>query len=266
MYVPIDVDILDHPKLFDLSIYLNCTHLQAFVHLFSLWAWAMKYCEDGDLSNCTDAHLRNAAKWTDNGVSIKDALEDSGWLVDGKLHAWDRWAGKTLKSLEKDRRRKQEERDKKGTSKKRPRTVHGTSTPDKEKDKEKEKDKDRDKEKKIYGAQAQEVIDYLNEVCQTSFKGLDSEKESIVGRLKEGYTVDECKMVVLGQSQDEYFITNPKYFRPMTLFGKKKFSGYLNAAKQARKKGKLSTAGLRTLINIKNVMEDMADGEEENNP
>ena len=71
------------------------------------------------------------------------------------------------------------------------------------------------------------VLDFLNEKAKKKFKHTESNLEPIIARLGEGYSVDDCKKVVTNQIVDPYFVDNPKFLRPETLFRKSKFAGYL---------------------------------------
>lgn len=80
------------------------------------------------------------------------------------------------------------------------------------------------------GAVADEVIDYLNEKANKQFRHTQTNRNRILPRLKEGFTVEDCKAVIDRKSRD--WLNNPdmsKYLRPETLFGSK-FEGYLNEA------------------------------------
>ena len=83
------------------------------------------------------------------------------------------------------------------------------------------------------GAEAREVIEYLNNSTGSRFLLKGKSVEQVVTRLKEGFTVEDCKQVIDGQKLDPYFLEHPKYFRPATLFGSK-FEGYLSAAPKQR--------------------------------
>lgn len=74
-----------------------------------------------------------------------------------------------------------------------------------------------------------EIIDYLNLKAKKSYKYTTNKtKECIRARLREGFTVEECKKVIdikVGE-----WLENEKmnqYLRPQTLFGTK-FEAYLN--------------------------------------
>ena len=81
--------------------------------------------------------------------------------------------------------------------------------------------------------QAKEVIAYLNQATVSRYRPVGKNIQQVVTRLKEGFTVDDCKQVVDGQKLDPYFLEHPKYFRPSTLFGSK-FESYLSAAPKNR--------------------------------
>ena len=77
------------------------------------------------------------------------------------------------------------------------------------------------------------IIQYLNEKTGKHFKCVGANIEIITARLNEKYTEEECKRVVDNQCCDRYFIDNPKYLRPDTLFQKRKIAGYLENANQS---------------------------------
>jgi uncharacterized phage protein (TIGR02220 family) len=71
-----------------------------------------------------------------------------------------------------------------------------------------------------------EVIDYLNEKCGKRFTY--SKKTNLVARLDEGYSVDDCKQAIDNKLKDKFFIDNPQYYNPTTLFRPTHFENYLN--------------------------------------
>lgn len=90
----------------------------------------------------------------------------------------------------------------------------------------KEKDKDKDKEKE---KETKEIIDYLNLKANKKFSYKnDNYNKTISGRLSQGFTVDDFKKVIDLKCIDKYFIQNPKYLNPDTLFCPKNFEKYLN--------------------------------------
>lgn len=72
------------------------------------------------------------------------------------------------------------------------------------------------------------VIDYLNQKTRKDFTHKDSSLNPIIARLNEGATKEDCIRVIDNKLQDQYFIDNPKYLRPSTLFQVSKFEEYLN--------------------------------------
>lgn len=76
----------------------------------------------------------------------------------------------------------------------------------------------------------EEVIDHLNQRAGTHYKATTASTRKLVkARLKEGFTIDEFKLVIDKKCAD--WLNNQtmvEYLRPETLFGPK-FESYLNA-------------------------------------
>lgn len=89
-------------------------------------------------------------------------------------------------------------------------------------------------DQKIYSpsAIAKDVISYLNQAANTSFKASSKNTQSLINaRTREGFTLDDFKAVIDGRVKA--WANDPKmseYLRPQTLFGTK-FESYLNASK-----------------------------------
>lgn len=88
-----------------------------------------------------------------------------------------------------------------------------------------------------------EIITYMNSVCGTSFRSSSSlTQRSIKARLKEGFTLDDFKLVIDYKFEEwgkkPILFSNGKlsdtYLRPATLFGNK-FETYLYEAKNNNK-------------------------------
>lgn len=77
-----------------------------------------------------------------------------------------------------------------------------------------------------------EVIDYLNNVTGSQYKHSETSRKLIRARLKEGFTVDDCKKVILSRWKTWQGTEWQQYMRPDTLFRPSKFEGYLNAGDQ----------------------------------
>ncbi len=68
------------------------------------------------------------------------------------------------------------------------------------------------------------VLSYLNEKTGRHYR----DTSHLEARLKGGATPQECKAVIDKKLKDEYFIKNPKYLNPETLFRKSHWDKYLN--------------------------------------
>lgn len=77
----------------------------------------------------------------------------------------------------------------------------------------------------------EQVISHLNSLANTRYRPTRADTIKVItARLKEGYSVDDLKLVV-SYKCDEWMGTDmQKYLRPETLFRPSKFEGYLNAA------------------------------------
>lgn len=76
----------------------------------------------------------------------------------------------------------------------------------------------------------EEIVDHLNQRAGTHYRAATPNTRKLIkARLKEGFTVDEIKLVIDKKCTE--WLNNPsmrEYLRPATLFGNK-FEGYLNA-------------------------------------
>ncbi len=206
----------------------------AFGKLVVLWCWA-------DV-NTIDGHANGVTKiLIDSVVGLKgfaEAMLDTrvGWLREednGMLFFanFDRHNGKGAKKRSVDARRKslsrsnvlqmsREDLDKLTTK---------TSTR-KEIDKSKSKESIRSEPK--YHTDTDKVIDYLNLKLNGTFRKSNSSRLPISGRLNEGYTLQECCLVIDSKVKDWGNNKYANYLRPKTLFAASNFGGYLNACKQ----------------------------------
>lgn len=78
----------------------------------------------------------------------------------------------------------------------------------------------------IFREDALEVLAYLNQ--RTGKKYRDS--SYIEARLKDGGTVEDCKRIIDTKLKDSYFLENPKFLNPKTLFRPSHWDQYLNEA------------------------------------
>jgi uncharacterized phage protein (TIGR02220 family) len=74
------------------------------------------------------------------------------------------------------------------------------------------------------------VLDHLNTSCNKRFRPLESTMRYIRARLAEGYTVEDCKKVIDYKRGDPWFVQNPRFLNPETLFFPGKFMKYLDQA------------------------------------
>lgn len=81
-----------------------------------------------------------------------------------------------------------------------------------------------------------DVVTALNEETGSHYRPTsNATRKHVLARLREGFTVEECKEVIRKKSEEWGGTEMAKYLRPETLFGSK-FEGYLNAPEDPRKK------------------------------
>lgn len=83
------------------------------------------------------------------------------------------------------------------------------------------------------------VLTHLNQVSGSRYQKSKTSLENIRGRLRDGYSVDDLKLVI--DLKHEHWIGNDdqyQYMRPETLFGPKKFESYLQSASRWDSKGR----------------------------
>lgn len=91
--------------------------------------------------------------------------------------------------------------------------------------------------------QAIDVLTHLNQVSGSRYQKSKTSLENIRARIREGYSTDDLKLVI--DLKHEHWNGNDEqyqYMRPETLFGPKKFEGYLQSAIRWDKKGRPSRA------------------------
>lgn len=87
-------------------------------------------------------------------------------------------------------------------------------------------EKEKEKDLNIYSQNSLKVLSYLNEKTGKRYRVT----KYIIARLKDGATVEECQSVIDTKISDPYFIKNPKYLNPETLFRPSNFDRYKNEA------------------------------------
>lgn len=225
----LDCSIWTNPKIAKLAGMLNVDIDAAVCKIARIWSWAMlSENEDGEVTYIPDDELAGIARWKKKPSVLVSALNECGFIddVDGRkfLHGWASANGKYP-------RRKREDRERKtvGNSTEIPRSKHGkvcdtvtyTNTinipsisP-----------------KGDCADDIAEIVRYLNEKAGSNFRASTANTRKQIGaRLKDGFTVDDCKRVIDDRCKRWKGTEQEQYLRPDTLFRPSKFEGYLNAA------------------------------------
>lgn len=91
-------------------------------------------------------------------------------------------------------------------------------------------------------AKVSEVVQALNDETGSHYRPTSkATMRHVLARLREGFTVDECKEVIRKKSEEWGGTDMAKYLRPETLFGSK-FEGYLNAPEDPKAKERAEKA------------------------
>jgi uncharacterized phage protein (TIGR02220 family) len=80
--------------------------------------------------------------------------------------------------------------------------------------------------KEILEQDARTVVDFINEIAGKGFKHSETSLAPIRGRLRDGYTLQQCLEVCHRKWFDPDH--NEKYYRPITLFRPSLFESYIN--------------------------------------
>lgn len=91
-------------------------------------------------------------------------------------------------------------------------------------------------------AKVAEIVQSLNEETGSHYRpNSKATMRHVLARLREGFTVDDCKEVIRKKSDEWGGAEMAKYLRPETLFGSK-FEGYLNAPEDPKAKERAEKA------------------------
>lgn len=111
-----------------------------------------------------------------------------------------------------------------------------------------------------------EIIDYLNEKAGTKYKSnTKSTKEHINARHKEGFTIDDFKLVIDKKCAEWIGTTYEQYLRPNTLFIAGKFESYVNQSYTSSSTsvvGRTGQAAYRTEPPLKTLAQHKAEEQE----
>ncbi|HOW60061.1 MAG TPA: hypothetical protein PLO78_10120 [Candidatus Omnitrophota bacterium] len=93
MWIQLQNNLLDHPKLIRLSNKLRAEKAHTLGILSGLWLWASKYAPDGNLSKFEAAEIATGAGWHELPEVLLKALTETSFLdqKDNQLliHDWD---------------------------------------------------------------------------------------------------------------------------------------------------------------------------------
>lgn len=111
-WIRVDTGLTRHPKVRVVAQSLGFRRNEVVGLLISLWAYALEYHEDGDLSSAAWPCVAEDLGYPrSRGNAIRDALTQAGFLTaDSRLNDWEEYQGALLTRRSLDRNRKAEQR------------------------------------------------------------------------------------------------------------------------------------------------------------
>lgn len=101
MWIQLQNELLDHPKLIRLSNKLKIEKSHTLGILAGLWLWASKYAPDGNLTKFENAEISAGMSWHDLPDDVITALIETRFLdkKDDQLliHDWEEYGIRILK-------------------------------------------------------------------------------------------------------------------------------------------------------------------------
>jgi hypothetical protein len=89
----VDPHLRSHPAFLDLCCHLGSEPIVAHGLLSGLWAFAFKFCQNGDVGRFTGRQIAAAVGWAGEPDVMMTALRDSGFLTGDVIHDWAEWGG-----------------------------------------------------------------------------------------------------------------------------------------------------------------------------
>jgi hypothetical protein len=91
--------------MYQLASMLGMSVPGAIGSLHLLWYFALDHAEDGDLSDVHEGQLKRELHFDGSASELRSALIETGFLdEDGKIHNWNRYAGRLMSERERRRR------------------------------------------------------------------------------------------------------------------------------------------------------------------
>jgi len=223
-WIPSQVGLRDHPKTRRLARMLDAEPPHVIGYLHCLWYWALDYAPDGDIEDFEPEDIADAAGWTGDPDIFVESLINCGGKklgflarVEGRLviHDWEDNQGDAFRARVQAAAKKRAQRARSRGHETDDVPNNGDGVPESGdsvptlRDLARAKDQTRPIKTPMsngtpsdrWSEAATEVFDHWREVMQhpdAKFKSKSKRYRAVVGRLKDGYTVDQLKRAVDG--------------------------------------------------------------------
>ena len=239
-----------HPKTLDLASRLGCSRPEAIGYLNLLWDFTAEYAIQGDIGKHANGAIARACDYSGDPDKFVAALVDAHWVdVDPDyrllVHDWsehcERWVKLKAEKLSKSFIESFAKRSVKPSieqpvidiTEPSPYVTNPIqSKPNQPEDLSGLPDPDPPKVEKTTNAefktQAREVLQFLNTKTGRNYQPVEANLETLVARLREGFTQTQLRQVIAKKCRDwEKDEKMEPYLRPKTLFNRTNFANYV---------------------------------------
>jgi len=124
MYLQINQNIVNHPKIKKLSRLLQLTKRDTIGLLIFLWSWCLEYAQDGNIAKYESEDIADTCEWENEPEVLISALKDCRLLIQEEerllINSWEEYAGKIFKSKLKNAENQRKFQEKKKAEKDKP--------------------------------------------------------------------------------------------------------------------------------------------------
>lgn len=213
-WIKMEMEISDKPEVHYIAGALHLDPDAVVGKLFRVWCWFNKHTTDGNALGVTYSLVDRISGVTGFG----EAMSFAGWLEQKDM---------VLSMPHFDYHTSDSAKKRALTAKRVAKTRNATVTLPALAREEKRREVKALSGKPDFAEQSAQILTFLNEKAGRQYRPVKANLDLITARLKEGFTLEDCKGVVERKCAE--WGANPEmaeFLRPETLFGARKFAGY----------------------------------------